>query len=206
MCYNNFQEGACAKARKCGAGISLQGAGIYITQRKRGPGGWELVRGIAASAGLAVGTVRRLRHIQTGLGRVVMSPAQEFESFCAAAEIARAQLEEMEKKADSTQKDILAAQRMMLDDEGLREEIERYIKAGAGAAAAVERAAGIFAGRIRALDNDYMRERACDVLDACYRVVEALDDSPRQILQFRARPSLPHTKYTPPIFFCWTAA
>lgn len=58
----------------------------------------ELVRGIAASAGLAVGTVRRLRHIQTGLGRVVMSPAQEFESFCAAAEIARAQLEEMEKK------------------------------------------------------------------------------------------------------------
>ena len=29
--------------------------------------------------------------------------------------------------------------------------IERYIKAGAGAAAAVERAAGIFAGRIRAL-------------------------------------------------------
>ena len=72
---------------------------------------------------------------------------------------------------------------MMLDDEGLREEIERYIKAGAGAAAAVERAAGIFAGRIRALDNDYMRERACDVLDACYRVVEALDDSPRQILQ-----------------------
>ncbi len=41
----------------------------------------ELVRGIAASAGLAVGTVRRLRHIQTGLGRVVMSPAQEFESF-----------------------------------------------------------------------------------------------------------------------------
>ena len=99
----------------------------------------ELVRGIAASAGLAVGTVRRLRHIQTGLGRVVMSPAQEFESFCAAAEIARAQLEEMEKKADSTQKDILGAQRMMLDDEGLREEIERYIKAGAGAAAAVHR-------------------------------------------------------------------
>ena len=42
MCYNNFQEGACAKARKCGAGISLQGAGIYITQRKRGPGGWNL--------------------------------------------------------------------------------------------------------------------------------------------------------------------
>ena len=136
----------------------------------------ELVRGMAASAGLAVGTVRRLRHIQTGLGRVVMSPAQEYESFCAAAEAARTQLKEMEKRADSTQKDILAAQRMMLDDEGLREEIERYIKAGAGAAAAVERAAGIFAGRIRALDNDYMRERACDVLDACYRVVEALDD------------------------------
>ena len=169
--------------RESAARAYLYKARAYTSHSGKGGLGMELVRGIAASAGLAVGTVRRLRHIQTGLGRVVMSPAQEFESFCAAAEIARAQLEEMEKKADSTQKDILGAQRMMLDDEGLREEIERYIKAGAGAAAAVERAAGIFAGRIRALDNDYMRERACDVLDACYRVVEALDDSPRQILQ-----------------------
>ena len=183
MCYNSLKEGGLVQNVKMLRGHTSASRGHIYHTAEKGAWGMELVRGIAASAGLAVGTVRRLRHIQTGLGRVVMSPAQEYESFCAAAEAARTQLKEMEKRADSTQKDILAAQRMMLDDEGLREEIERYIKAGAGAAAAVERAAGIFAGRIRALDNDYMRERACDVLDACYRVVEALDDSPRQILQ-----------------------
>ena len=58
-----------------------------------------------------------------------------------------------------------------------------YIEAGAGAAAAVERAAGLYAGRIRALEDDYMRERACDILDACYRIVDVLDDQPRQLLQ-----------------------
>ena len=92
--------------RKSAARAYLYKARAYTSHSGKGAWGMELVRGIAASAGLAVGTVRRLRHIQTGLGRVVMSPAQEFESFCAAAEIARAQLEEMEKKADSTQKDI----------------------------------------------------------------------------------------------------
>ena len=66
-------------------------------------------------------------------------------------------------------------------DEGLQNEVLAYIHAGAGAAAAVERAAGIFAGRIRALDDDYLRERACDVLDACYRIVDVLDGPQAQM-------------------------
>ena len=67
--------------------------------------------------------------------------------------------------------------------EGLRQEVASYIRVGAGAAASVERAAGIFAGRIRALEDPYMRERACDILDACRRVVKVLDGQPHETLR-----------------------
>lgn len=136
------------------------------------------ITGIGASDGLVVGTVRRLRHTQAALGRSVMDPRQEEETYRAAAQRAKQQLEKLEQKAEPEDRAILGAQRAMLDDPDLQKEILGYIRAGAGAAAAVERAAGIYAGRIRALDDPYLRERACDVLDACYRVVGVLDDQP----------------------------
>lgn len=142
----------------------------------------HVTKGIPASEGFAVGAVRRLRHMQTGLGRAVSSPAREADAYLAAAEAAKAQLDALAAKATADDRDIFTAQRLMLDDQGLTDEILAYIGAGAGAAAAVERAAGIYAGRMRALDDEYMRERACDILDACYRVVDVLDGQPRQEL------------------------
>ena len=138
------------------------------------------IQGVSASAGLALGMVHRIRHTQAGVGRTVLTPRQETESFAAAASLAKEQLVLLEQRAAEADRDIFAAQRMMLEDDGLTEEIVSYIQAGAGAAAAVERAAGIFAGRIRALEDAYLRERACDVLDACHRVVHVLDGQPRE--------------------------
>lgn len=143
----------------------------------------QTILGRPASEGLAVGPMRRLRHTQAGVGRSVLDPAQEIENYDAAVREASAQLGRLEKKAAGADKDILSAQCAILTDEGLRGEVISYIEAGAGAAAAVERAAGLYAGRIRALEDDYMRERACDILDACYRIVDVLDDQPRQLLQ-----------------------
>ena len=88
MCYNSLKEGGLVQHVKMLRGHTSASRGHIYHTAEKGAWGMELVRGIAASAGLAVGTVRRLRHIQTGLGRVVMSPAQEYESFCAAAEAA----------------------------------------------------------------------------------------------------------------------
>lgn len=138
-------------------------------------------QGTPASEGLAVGTMRLLRHTQPGAGRAVQDPAREASNYHAAVRDAVVQLERMEKKNTGADRDILMAQRAILEDQGLQNEVLGYIRAGAGAAAAVERAAGIYAGRIRALEDDYMRERACDILDACYRVVDVLDDQPRQM-------------------------
>lgn len=143
----------------------------------------KYITAVPASAGLAVGTVRYLRHTQSGLGRAVRSPKEEQEAFENAVREAQDQLIRLERRAAAQDRDIFMVQRVLLEDEGLRQEVASYIRVGAGAAASVERAAGIFAGRIRALEDPYMRERACDILDACRRVVKVLDGQPHETLR-----------------------
>mgnify|MGYP000547392097 CR=1 FL=1 len=70
----------------------------------------------------------------------------------------------------------------LLEDESFTNEIGDYIAAGAGSAAAVERAEQIFAGRLKNVDDDYIRERSVDVCDACRRVVDILDGRPSRRL------------------------
>ena len=48
--------------------------------------------------------------------------------------------------------------------------------------AAVERAEQIFAGRLKNVDDEYIRERSVDVCDVCRRVVDILDGRPRRRL------------------------
>ena len=143
----------------------------------------KYITAVPASAGLAVGTVRYLRHTQSGLGRAVRSPKEEQEAFENAVREAQDQLIRLERRAAAQDRDIFMVQRVLLEDDGLRQEVASYIRVGAGAAASVERAAGIFAGRIRALEDPYMRERACDILDACRRVVKVLDGQPHETLR-----------------------
>ncbi len=135
----------------------------------------KCITGVPASPGLVYGTVRYLRHTQSGLGRAVRTPAKEQKAFDEAAAEAKRQLEQLEHKAAAQDRGIFMVQRILLEDGELLQEIASYIRAGAGAAAAVERAGGIFANRIRSLDDPYLRERACDIMDACRRVVKVLD-------------------------------
>lgn len=46
----------------------------------------------------------------------------------------------------------------------------------------MERAEQIFAGRLKDVDDDYIRERSVDVCDACRRVVDILDGRPSRRL------------------------
>ena len=108
---------------------------------------------------------------------------EEQEAFENAVREAQDQLIRLERRAAAQDRDIFMVQRVLLEDEGLRQEVASYIRVGAGAAASVERAAGIFAGRIRALEDPYMRERACDILDACRRAAKVLDGQPHETLR-----------------------
>ena len=140
------------------------------------------IQGIPASAGLAMGTARYLRHAQSGLGRAVRSPKEEQKAFDEAVHRAQNQLAKLGRSASAQDRDIFMVQSLLLEDATLREEIASYIYVGASAAAAIERSAGIFSRNIRALEDPYMRERACDILDACLRVVQILDDQPHETL------------------------
>ena len=93
------------------------------------------ITGIAASAGLAVGPVKRINRASSGLTRVVLDPRREKALFEAAVLLAKDELAELEQRADQNDKDIFLFQRVMLDDQGLLEEIGQRISAGSGGAA-----------------------------------------------------------------------
>ena len=131
--------------------------------------------GVSASPGRVAGPVYRLRHTHAGLGRSVGAPQSELETYEAAVQQACEELEALGDAADAQDRDIFMAQRMMIRDEGLAEETRAYIRVGAGAAAAVERAAGVYADKLRSIGDDYLSARACDVLDVSHRVVSVLD-------------------------------
>ena len=95
------------------------------------------ISGTAASGGLAVGTVKRINRASSGLTRVVLDPRREKALFEAAVLLAKDELAELEQRASEADKDIFLFQRVMLDDQGLLDEIGQNIRAGAGGAAAV---------------------------------------------------------------------
>ncbi len=139
-------------------------------------------RGITASGGVVVGPVAQIDHGTTGLHRIVGDPFRERALYEAAIVLAKDELRRLQQHARGQDADILTFQIALLEDESFTNEIGDYIAAGAGSAAAVERAEQIFAGRLQNVDNDYIRERSVDVCDACRRVVNILDGRPRRHL------------------------
>lgn len=138
--------------------------------------------GIKASAGVALGPVFNLEQDNTSLGRVVRDPAKERELFEAAVVLAKEELRGLQQLASGEDKNIFLFQELLLEDKALLREVYDYIDAGAGGAAAVERAASIFADKLQNVEDDYIRLRSTDVLDACHRVVDILDGRPRDRL------------------------
>ena len=121
-----------------------------------------------------------------GLHRIVSDPHRERALYDAAIVLAKDELMTLQKHAqDQNDADILMFQVALLEDESFTNEIGDYIAAGAGSAAAVERAERIFADRIRNIDDDYLRERSVDVCDACRRVVDILDGRAHMPVQIK---------------------
>lgn len=145
--------------------------------------------GISASGGIAVGPVVQIDHGTTGLHRIVCDPYRERALYEAAIVLAKDELHRLQQHAHGADADILTFQIALLEDESFTNEIGDYIAAGAGSAAAVERAEQIFVGRLRNVDSDYIRERSIDVCDACRRVVSILDGRPRRRVQL-TKPSV----------------
>lgn len=139
-------------------------------------------KGIMASSGMVIGPVERIDRGAVGLHRIVSDPFRERALYEAAIVLAKDELQRLQQHAQGNDADILIFQIALLEDESFTNEIGDYIAAGAGSAAAVERAEQIFAGRLNNVDDAYIRERSVDVRDACRRVIDILDGRPRRRL------------------------
>ncbi len=145
----------------------------------------QLLTGIPAAGGMAIGRVVMPNRSISKVMRQMKDPLQEKRRFDAANLLAKDELLMLKENSADDERDILEFQSALLDDNGYLQEVYSYIDAGAGAAAAVERASSIYEKKMREIGDDYFSERSVDIHDACQRVVDILDDAPRNRIQLK---------------------
>jgi multiphosphoryl transfer protein len=143
------------------------------------PEAGDILSGVPASAGLAVGPAH---HLHGGSpappDRAAESADLELARLSEGIAAARAAIERDREtvavRAGKAEAAIFDAHLALLDDEAMFDPAHRAIEAGATAERAWHDAAASVADRYRALDQPLLQERAADVLDVGRRVVDAL--------------------------------
>ena len=148
---------------------------VEVTAPKAG----DVLPGVPASAGLAVGPAHHLHGaVAPPPDRAAGSPDRERERLDDGIAAARAAIqrdrEPGEHRAGQAEAAIFDAHLALLDDEAMLDPAQEAIEAGATAERAWHDAAASVADRYRALDEPLLQERAADVLDVGRRVVTAL--------------------------------
>jgi multiphosphoryl transfer protein len=143
------------------------------------PAAGDVLSGVAASAGVAIGPARHLAG-PTGPppDREAQSPERERERLDEAIGAAREAIardrEAVAGRAGAAEAAIFDAHLALLDDEALLDPAHEAIADGATAERAWHDAAQRVAALYRGLDEPLLRERAADVLDVGRRVVAAI--------------------------------
>jgi phosphoenolpyruvate-protein phosphotransferase/dihydroxyacetone kinase phosphotransfer subunit len=143
------------------------------------PAPGDVLSGVPASPGVAVGNARHL-HGPAGPPpqRAAEEPDRERErlreAIAAAREAIAHDREAVAGRAGEAEAAIFDAHLALLDDEALLDPAEEAIAAGAAAEHAWHDAVEEVAARYRAFEEPLLRERAADVLDVGRRVVEAV--------------------------------
>ena len=143
------------------------------------PASGDVLSGVPASAGLAVGPAH---HLHGAAGpppeRTADDPARERERLEQGLAAARTAIERdretVATRAGKAEAAIFDAHLALLDDEAMLDPAQDAIEAGATAERAWHDAAASVAERYRALEEPLLQERAADVLDVGRRVVSAL--------------------------------
>lgn len=138
----------------------------------------NLLRGVAASPGLAVGNVLQLRHEELVFPEQGESPNIERRRLDEALEEAMLQLETLEDRlregADPGKAAIFAAHMELLADPALADIAESAIAKGKSAAFAWKHAVVTHADILLGLNNELLRQRANDLRDIGRRVLRIL--------------------------------
>jgi len=140
----------------------------------------KIIRGIAASPGIAIGAAFQFRQDELRFERrVVGDPAAEWRRFQSAAARAGEQLAAVcagaRDELGEEQAAIFEAHLLMLEDPELLAAVQNAIEERSlNAEAALSDAAERYAETLEALDDEYLRARAADVRDVAGRVLRIL--------------------------------
>ena len=138
----------------------------------------NLLLGVSASPGLAVGEVFQVRHVEIPVTEAGAGVDAERRQLAAALETARGQLgalrAQLHAKADPAKAAIFAAHEELIADPDLLEIVESGIAKGKSAAFAWKKAATTHADRLAALRNPLLAQRANDLRDVGLRVLALL--------------------------------
>ncbi|OJV64421.1 MAG: phosphoenolpyruvate--protein phosphotransferase [Clostridiales bacterium 38-18] len=139
-----------------------------------------MIKGIAASKGYAIGKIKVMRHIEW---TVDLTPAVDCEKeLTELKKSVEASREQLKAIRDNTAKNIgeheamvFDSHMMFLDDPEFVGAMEEAIKSESKrAVAAVEQVKNFFKSMFEQMDNDYMKERAADIVDVSNRLIKNL--------------------------------
>jgi phosphocarrier protein FPr len=141
--------------------------------------------GVSASPGLAVGNVFQVQRADIAVEEGGSGVEQEKAKLTDAIAKARAQLDalraQLHAKADPAKAAIFAAHAELLDDPDFLDIANSAIAKGKSAAFAWKSAAKLHAERLASLRNELLAQRANDVRDVGWRVLELLTGVSRQL-------------------------
>lgn len=161
----------------------------------------NLVTGVAASSGLAVGEVYQVRHVEIEVKEHGGEPDDERRLLDDAIRKAAGQLEalraQLHGRSDPAKAAIFAAHSELLEDPDLIDIATSAIAKGKSAAFAWKNAVNAHADRLASLRNQLLAQRANDLRDVGERVLEFLTGIKRQAPSYPANAVLIAEDLTP---------
>lgn len=138
------------------------------------------IKGIAASAGIAIAKAFRLEEPELSAAKkAIQSPEQEAVRFKQAIEQSKKELAVIKDKAQNELGEdkaaIFAAHLLVLSDPELINPVkDKIVKEKVNAEYALNETAAMFIQMFESMDNEYMKERAADIRDVTKRVLAHL--------------------------------
>lgn len=134
-----------------------------------------MLKGIAASAGVATSKVYKLQKPILEVNNQVTTQEEELQRFEDSLVKTQKDIEMVKEKAVGRLSDdelaIFDAHLAVTNDPELHDQIKGLIESGSSASSAVDQVKTMFVSMFESMDDEYFRERAADIKDVTYRLM-----------------------------------
>ena len=134
-----------------------------------------MLKGIAASSGIAIGKVYKLVEPKIEIVERACEAGEELEKFEKALAKTISDIEGVKERAavnlSPEELAVFDAHLMMASDPEYAEQIKGMIKEGSTAEKATKAVSDMMVSMFESMDNDYFKERAADVKDVSFRLL-----------------------------------